>query len=73
MTNRTALLLGFLLLVAAVSVSAAPMPVRAVQPQPGGVILAMPQGALRLQALTPRIIHVTYSPTGKFPLLSKTK
>ena len=49
------------------SVSAAPMPVRGVQPQPNGVTLAMPQGALRLQALTPRIVHVTYSPTGAFP------
>ncbi|MDQ2799620.1 MAG: PA14 domain-containing protein, partial [Armatimonadota bacterium] len=46
---------------------AAPMPVRAVQKQPNGATLAMPHGALRLQALTPRIFHVTYSPTGAFP------
>ena len=49
------------------SVSAAPMPVRGVQPQPNGVTLAMPRGALRLQVLTPRIVRVTYSPTGTFP------
>jgi alpha-D-xyloside xylohydrolase len=46
---------------------AAPMPVRAVQKQSNGVTLAMPQGALRLQVCTPRIFHVTYSPTGVFP------
>jgi alpha-D-xyloside xylohydrolase len=46
---------------------AAPMPVRAVQKQSNGVTLLMPRGALRLQVCTPRIFHVTYSPTGVFP------
>jgi len=68
MTNTTALLIGpVTALLAGATVSAAPMPVRAVQPQPNGVTLTMPRGALRLQALSPRIVHVTYSPTGAFP------
>lgn len=68
MTNTTALLIGpVTALLAGATVSAAPMPVRAVQPQPNGVTLTMPRGALRLQALSPRIVHVTYSPTGTFP------
>lgn len=57
----------FALLLLSRTALAAPMPVHAVQKQPGGVTLAMPHGALRLQALTPHIFHVTYSPTGVFP------
>ena len=73
MTNTTVLLIGLAALVAAASVSAAPQksvplrPARAVQTQPDGVTLTMPRGALRLQVLTPRIVRVTYSPTGTFP------
>ena len=66
MTKTTALI-ALAALLAGASVSADPMPVRGVLPQPNGVTLAMPRGALRLQALTPRIVRVTYSPTGTFP------
>ena len=67
MTNTTALFVGMTALLVGASVSASPMPIQAIQPQPNGVTLTMPRGALRLQALTPRIVRVTYSPTGAFP------
>ena len=68
MTNTTALLISLAVLSIGASVSAAPMSVRGVQPQPNGATLAMPRGgALSLQVLMPRIVRVTYSPTGTFP------
>ena len=58
---------SFSLLLVGTTVWAAPIPVRAVQKQSNGVTLSMAQGTLRLQVCTPRILHVTYSPTAVFP------
>ena len=67
MLKPKTLLISLAVLSLGASVRAAPIPVGGVQLQPNGMTLAMPRGALRLQVLTPRIVRVTYSPTGAFP------
>ena len=43
------------------------MPVKSVQKVPSGVSFQLAHGKLRVVACTPRVIHVSYSPTGIFP------